>query len=247
VSVGWFSRVLGGAEYDVFISYRRHLGSDLAQLVRRELVARGFRVFLDVRDLHAGRFDETLLRQIEQSAHFVPLLTPGALDRVQDDSDWMRREIAHALACRRPVVPLAVAGFEFPPKLPADLAELPRQQWVRYAHEFSDEAIDRLSDALGKPRPRPTPSRRNWWTRKRIAIACGVGGLALLASVASERDTRPTVPFTPAVGPVAPVVPSGTGGFCCDVAGMRRCGLVAALPLGMQCVCPGQGIGVTCP
>jgi hypothetical protein len=67
--------------YDLFISYRREGGGDLAHLLRIALERRGSRVFLDVRELRAGPFDVALLRHIESTPNFVVLLTPGCLDR----------------------------------------------------------------------------------------------------------------------------------------------------------------------
>jgi hypothetical protein len=41
--------------------------------------------------------------------------------------------------------------------------------------------------------------------------------------------------------------PQPMGFFCCDGFGVRRCQLVAPMPLGQPCGCPGQGMGVVCP
>jgi len=132
--------------YDLFISYRREGGSDLAHLLRIALERRGSRVFLDVRDLRAGPFDVALLRQIEATPNFVVLLTPGCLERCGDPADWFRREIAHALATGRRVIPVRREGFR-PPEatdLPEEIAGVLRQQWVTISSEFTDEAVSRL-------------------------------------------------------------------------------------------------------
>lgn len=39
----------------------------------------------------------------------------------------------------------------------------------------------------------------------------------------------------------------GMGGFCCDSYGYQRCPLIAPLPVGGSCFCPGQGYGMACP
>ncbi|MGH7561167.1 MAG: DUF4384 domain-containing protein [Gemmatimonadales bacterium] len=132
--------------YDVFISYRRSDGSELAQLIRNALVRRGLRVFLDVRELGAGHFDTALLRHIEVASDFILLLTPGSLDRAVRPDDWLRREVEHALGRGRNIVPVMARGFEFPTavELPGGLAELVRHHCVRYDHDYSDESIDRL-------------------------------------------------------------------------------------------------------
>jgi CheY-like chemotaxis protein len=138
------------AGYDLFISYRREGGGDLAHLLRIALERRGSRVFLDVRELRAGPFDDALLRYIEAIPNFVVLLTPGCLDRCMDPADWFRREIAHALATGRRVIPVRREGFQppSPADLPVDIAGVVRQQWVTFTGEFTDEAVGRLYDML---------------------------------------------------------------------------------------------------
>jgi hypothetical protein len=43
-----------------------------------------------------------------------------------------------------------------------------------------------------------------------------------------------------------PYVTQILGGFCCDMAGFRRCPLVAPLVVGSACFCPYQGQGFVC-
>ena len=169
--------------YDVFISYRRKHASELAQLIRRELEDRKLHVFLDVRELGAGPFDEQLLRRIARATDFVVVLTPGCLDECQRPGDWLAKEIGHAFDTGRNVVPVAVGGFECPPaqQLPPELVELPRQQWVRYEHEFSDESIERVYRMLRSRRGRSfglggRASRRGVGRRAAPAPLGGAGG-----------------------------------------------------------------------
>lgn len=79
---------------DVFVSYRRSNGSQLASLLKVHLQLRGFSVFIDVERLEAGKFDNNLLQSIRQAKHFLLVLTPQALDRcIKDDEckDWVHR------------------------------------------------------------------------------------------------------------------------------------------------------------
>lgn len=79
---------------DVFVSYRRSNGSQLASLLKVHLQLRGFSVFIDVERLEAGKFDNNLLQSIQKAKHFLLVLTPGALDRCLDDvekKDWVHR------------------------------------------------------------------------------------------------------------------------------------------------------------
>lgn len=79
---------------DVFVSYRRSNGSQLASLLKVHLQLRGFSVFIDVERLEAGKFDNNLLNSIRQAKHFILVLTPSALDRCIEDvecKDWVHR------------------------------------------------------------------------------------------------------------------------------------------------------------
>lgn len=79
---------------DVFVSYRRSNGSQLASLLKVHLQLRGFSVFIDVERLEAGKFDSNLLQSIKQAKHFLLVLTPSALERCVEDyecKDWVHR------------------------------------------------------------------------------------------------------------------------------------------------------------
>lgn len=79
---------------DVFVSYRRSNGSQLASLLKVHLQLRGFSVFIDVERLEAGKFDNNLLQSIQKAKHFLLVLTPDALQRCVGDfekKDWVHR------------------------------------------------------------------------------------------------------------------------------------------------------------
>ncbi len=139
----------------VFISYRREGGSETARLLRNALQSRGWDVFLDVDDLGASYFDDRLLREIESTTNFVIILSPGALDRCHSPGDWLRREISHALAQGKTVVPILKSGFQFPnpADLPEDLRELCRHNAVSYNHEYYNAFIMKLESFLIREAP----------------------------------------------------------------------------------------------
>ena len=85
---------------DVFVSYRRSNGSQLASLLKVHLQLRGFSVFIDVERLEAGKFDNNLLQSIKQAKHFLLVLTPSALERCVEDvecKDWVHRVSSRSL------------------------------------------------------------------------------------------------------------------------------------------------------
>ena len=142
----------------VFISYRRRLSESLALLVRKDLTDHHFDVFVDTENLDSGEFDRRILSQIEARKHFIVILEPGSLDRINQDGDWLRREIAHALAHGRNIVPLTTGGFEFRPGLvlPPDVARLPSFNAVPIPPGYFGAALERLRTRFLKIPSNPT-------------------------------------------------------------------------------------------
>lgn len=66
----------------------------LYSLLKVHLELKGFKVFLDIEKLTAGRFDNKLLDSIKQAKHFILVLTDGALEKCRNDDfnkDWVHR------------------------------------------------------------------------------------------------------------------------------------------------------------
>lgn len=133
---------------DVFVSYRRSNGSQLASLLKVHLQLRGFSVFIDVERLEAGKFDNNLLNSIRQARHFILVLTPRALDRCIEDSeckDWVHREIVAALTSNCNIIPI-IDNFAWPEteKLPEDMRTVCHFNGVRWIHDYQDACVDKL-------------------------------------------------------------------------------------------------------
>jgi hypothetical protein len=133
-----------------FISYRRGGGSELARLVASELRQREVDTFIDLDDLDASYFDEQIIQRIGNTPNFVLILTPGCMDRCNEEGDWLRREIACALRTGRNIIPVMAREFQFPSAqdLPEELRELPRHNGVPYSHEYAGAAVGRIMDFL---------------------------------------------------------------------------------------------------
>jgi hypothetical protein len=101
------------ADKTVFISYRRSTSKHLAGRIFDHLRSHRYDVFLDVNTIDSGAFDTIILNQIAARAHFVVLLTPGALERCANEGDWLRREIEESLRLKRNIVPVIEEGFDF--------------------------------------------------------------------------------------------------------------------------------------
>ncbi|CAD5120838.1 DgyrCDS9392 [Dimorphilus gyrociliatus] len=135
-------------KYDVFISYRRKGGSLLASLLKVHLQVRGYRVFLDIEKLQAGKFDEKLLDSVRGTRHFLLILTPEALERcIGDDcnQDWIHREITAAIDAGRNIIPIE-ENFKWPQPecLPSDMKAICSFNSIRWIHDYQDACVEKI-------------------------------------------------------------------------------------------------------
>ena len=149
----------------VFIAYRRGGGSETARAIKSELEKRRYRIFLDVDDLGAGPFDESLLAHIEAARYFVVILSKGSLDRCVESDDWLRREITHAFYTRRTIVPVLKEDFAFSAseRLPGELSQLPRLNAVLYSHHYFTAVVDKIEEHF-KRSQHPNSSTPSDWS-----------------------------------------------------------------------------------
>ena len=157
-------------QQDVFISYRHEGAHAQARAIRSALRERGVQAFLDVADVRRGYFDEALLRQIADTPNFVVILSPNSLDRCDDEKDWLRREIAHAIQTRRNIIPVLLPEFTFPSELPSDIASLSRYQGQEYSHRYFDAMLTEIIENLDRkgwaPRKSKTDSEQGLFVRE---------------------------------------------------------------------------------
>src|SRR5690349_214679 len=96
-------------QYDVFISYARADGRDLAERLYLALKDHGFRPWRDERDLNPYQdFSVGIERAIRASRYVVVLLTPSISKR---EDSFVRREILEAQSRGKPIIPLITDGF----------------------------------------------------------------------------------------------------------------------------------------
>lgn len=139
--------------FDVFISYRRSTGSQLASLLKVHLQLRGLTVFLDVAELGSGKFDEAILTTIEHSSNFVLVLSESCLDRCSGDThvqDWLHKEIVCALENKKHSIPVIESNFKWPAenKIPKDIKQISAWNGVPWSHEYQEASVEKLVNFL---------------------------------------------------------------------------------------------------
>lgn len=130
--------------YDIFISYRRDGGFEMARLLYDRLQDMGLNVFFDLEELRSGKFNVKLFGAIDDSSNFLLVLPPNSLDRCKNEDDWLRIEIEYAISKRKNIVPLMMKGFEWPSDLPETLKGLHLYNAVQMSREYFQASIDRL-------------------------------------------------------------------------------------------------------
>ncbi|XP_050531606.1 NAD(+) hydrolase sarm1 isoform X2 [Daktulosphaira vitifoliae] len=176
---------------DVFISYRRSTGSQLASLLKVHLQLRGFSVFIDVERLEAGKFDNNLLQSIKQAKNFLLVLTPKALDRCIGDNeckDWVHKEIVAALSDQCNIIPI-IDNFSWPEPetLPEDMRNVCKFNGVRWIHDYQDACVEKLERFM-----RGELNTRDGAASTTLSLArCGGG--------ASTIKSDPSAPNTPLI------------------------------------------------
>ena len=159
---------LGGVEAEpvdphapaVFISYRRDDASAEAALVRDAILSAigAGSVFMDVSSISPGAQWALDIEQSLQDASTVVViigpswLQPGewGLRRIDEESDWVRREIENSLASGQHVLPVLVNGGRLPPPeaLPHPIRSLLDRQAIEIRRDYRDHDLKLVTDSL---------------------------------------------------------------------------------------------------
>ena len=152
---------------DIFISYRRVGGQDVARGIDLALTGLGYKnVFFDFNSIQEGRFNTQILDAIYSCNDFILVLTNKSMNRCSRKNDWVAREIRTALKYERHIIPVVVNGSfeEWPWSFPRDLASIKSLQRFDFRTDFFFGAsikglVERLKTTCsGK---QETPSRHD--------------------------------------------------------------------------------------
>lgn len=127
--------------YDVFISYRRDGGYEMARLIYEHLKQNGINPFFDLEELRSGPFNEKLYSEIEQSENFLLILPPNSLERCQNKTDWLRLEIEHAIKNQKNIIPVMMKNFNWPTNLPKSIEIITKYNGLEMSREYFNASI----------------------------------------------------------------------------------------------------------
>jgi len=123
-------------EYNIFISYRRLdkngniSGRDQARLIAKQLEIKGFKPFFDYSEIRDDEFDKAIIPAVENCKIFILVLSKDALDRCENENDWVRKEVETAIKFGRKIINVTPdkAFNGWPDKLPKSLSKITRIQ-----------------------------------------------------------------------------------------------------------------------
>ncbi|GMR50110.1 hypothetical protein PMAYCL1PPCAC_20305, partial [Pristionchus mayeri] len=128
---------------DTFISYRHFGGCGVALFIKEKLEAKGFKVFVDVNGLGDGPFGDQLLKNVQAAKHFIFLVTKKLFERINDDQDWIRKEMICALQHKKNIVPV-FDDATFPEDLPEDIRAITSYNGVQWLPDHWEESIKNI-------------------------------------------------------------------------------------------------------
>lgn len=141
----------------VFISYRRETGRDIARNIYERLTLSGYSTFFDYDSTRQGKFNEQIFTAIEQCKDFVLVLSPNALKRCNDAGDWVRIEIERAIKHKKNIILIATEEFDGFPSIPESISEIKYINIIFLVQKYYNESFRELCKALtSKPSPSTT-------------------------------------------------------------------------------------------
>lgn len=142
----------------IFLNYRKEDGGWVVAIHR--YLADSFEgVFRDSHSIRAGEdFEQALLGAVRTTRVVLAVIGPGWVDartpdgrrRLEDEDDWVRREMAEAFRHDVPVVPVLVDGAArlTDADLPADIAAIRKAQYVDLRHRTDPYDLAKLADQV---------------------------------------------------------------------------------------------------
>ena len=152
---------------DIFISYRRVDGRDIARSIQLALGNAGFdRVFFDYSSMREGMFNEQIITAINNSNDYILVLSPQSMLRCGDPEDWVAKELQTAIDAGCKIIPVQInEQFDaWPPDFPKKFNFIKQLEFLTLrTDEFFPDSIRRLIGWLDS-KPTKTDDEKNAFT-----------------------------------------------------------------------------------
>ena len=146
--------------HEIFVNYRTNDAHDAAFAIQADLAHRfgADKVFFASRSLRHGiPFDDQLIREAKKARVLLAVIGPEWLKRgadghrlVDDENDWVRREIVAALDAGTQVIPVLVGRTtdRLPSDLPPDIKDLLNFNYRRFDHREAQTQLPQIAAAV---------------------------------------------------------------------------------------------------
>ena len=139
-------------DFDIFISYRRIDGRDVARNIQQALKAHGYkRIFFDYDSIQKGEFTNRIVDAISSCTDFILVLSPKSMKRCSKKGDPVANEIRTAVKYNKNIIPVTIDGKEvkWPRSLPDDLKFIKRLQFHDHRSDsYFEHSINELCEKL---------------------------------------------------------------------------------------------------
>jgi hypothetical protein len=192
----------------VFISYQRRPSAILATYLHEKLRQHGIEAYVDTRQVDTGgHFPDRLVGAIKGSDVFICLVADTTFE-----SDWVRREIEHACALGKTMIPVFQESYmplrEMPDQYVEELLQSDGIQILDTKNVFIDESVEKLARMIRRTAPHRAPRVRPLLALGLVALAVIAGGALLLPRIVTPPTAVPTATELPTAA--ASPVPTAT-------------------------------------
>jgi hypothetical protein len=156
--------------HEIFVNYRTNDAHDAAFAIQADMAHRfgADKVFFASRSLHHGvSFRDELVREAAKARVLLAVIGPQWFKRdaaghrlIDDENDWVRREIVTALNTGTQIIPVLVGRTldRLPADLPPDIKDLLNFNYRRFDHREAESNLSRIAAAIQELVPGLTDS-----------------------------------------------------------------------------------------
>ena len=141
-------------KYDVFISYRRKVGTHQARALKSDLELNGYknRVFMDTDKLKGGDFTKKLRDTICESCNIIIINSQGCFNEKKDGTDYFIYEISQALKQEKNLIPIYYDGVKYEDikEHLHEIEDFPKQNAITYDNNNPNGSISQIISFLKK-------------------------------------------------------------------------------------------------
>ncbi len=135
---------------DIFVSYKNDgEGNNFAARLADDLTKRGYSVYFNPNEQHAGEFPERLRNAVKNCKDFILVVTKVCLEQLaaNEEIDWIREELLTAKQNGKNIIPLLMPNVTMPKNnnvMPESLRFLPNLDAITMPELYDRSPLDQM-------------------------------------------------------------------------------------------------------